>query len=568
VWSGGRPVQGGAPMQRALLAALLLHANEIVAAEQLIDYLWGETPPPSARTTLQNYVLRLRRLLPERPDGAARQVLVTRAPGYLIRLQPEELDLDRFQRLVAGARASATQGQFERAASTLRDALALWRGSPLCDVAAEALRRTHVPRLEEQRLAALEARIDADLHLGRHAELIAELKGLVEDQPLQERFRAQLMLALYRCGRQAEALQVYRSTWRRLQEELGIQPGPELRELEQAILREDLSLHLPAIPAAGRPHAAAIGRPHQLPPAIADFTGRVRELERLDRLLEPDEPAAAVVISAIVGTAGVGKTALAVHWAQRAREQFPDGQLYANLRGYAPTPPLRPIQALAGFLHALGVAAEQVPVDLDEAAAMYRTLLARKRMLVLDNACGPERSARCCPAAPAAWWWSPAATGWMGWSPARAPSCSPLDVLDPQEAGVLLTRLLGQQRVRAEPEAAAMLARACALLPLALRIAAANLAHRQHQPLASYVMELEAGNRLAALEACGDEHAVAARRHPPRILLAAYAHRRLAGGCPCWPCCRRGRGRRGGPGRHATQPRRRAHAARPVPAGD
>jgi DNA-binding SARP family transcriptional activator/Flp pilus assembly protein TadD len=508
VRSDGGPVEVGAPMQRALLAALLLHANEVVTAEQLIDYLWDQTPPPSARTTLQNYVLRLRRLLAARPEGTARQLLVTRAPGYLIRLRPGELDLDRFQQLVAGARASTTQGQFERTAGLLREALALWRGPPLCDVVAEGLRRTQLPRLIEQRLGALEARIDAELRLGLHAELTGELTGLVDEQPLRERFRLQLMLALYRCGRQAEALQVYRSTWRLLHDELGIQPGSELRGLEQAILREDPSLHLPAIPAAARPHTAPISRPHQLPPTIADFTGRARQLERLDRLLEPDAEATAVLISAIVGTAGVGKTALAVRWAHRVRDRFGDGQLYVNLRGYAPAPPMRSIDALAGFLHALGVPAKQVPVDLDEAAGLYRTLLAGKRMLVLlDNARSAEQVRPLLPGSPGCLLLVTSRDRLGGLVAKEGARRLTLDVLPPEEANQLLGRLLGGTRVHGEPAAAAELARACAHLPLALRIAAANLADRPQCSIAGYVAELRRGDRLGALAVDGDEQA-------------------------------------------------------------
>jgi DNA-binding SARP family transcriptional activator/Tfp pilus assembly protein PilF len=508
VRSDGRPVPVGAPRQRALLAALLLHANQVVAAEQLIDYLWGQTPPPSARTTLQNYILRLRRLLPGRPERAGGPLLVTRAPGYLLRLRPGELDLDRFGRLVAEARASTTQGQIERAASLLRDALALWRGPPLCDVASETLGRLYLPRLEDQRLGALEARIDADLQLGLHGELTGELHGLVDQQPLRERFRAQLMLALYRCGRQAEALEVYRSTWRLLADELGIQPGPELRRLEQAILCEDSSLDLPAIPAAGRPPAAATSPPHQLPPAIADFTGRRQHLDELDRLPGAEADTTAVVISAIAGTAGVGKTALAIHWAHRVRDRFPDGQLYVNLRGYAPTPPMRSIDALAGFLHALGVPAEQVPVDLDEAAGLYRTLLADKRLLVvLDNARSADQVRPLLPGGPSSLVLVTSRDRLGGLVAIDGARRLTLDVLPPEEAVGLLTRLLGAERVAAEPQAAGELAEVCGLLPLALRIAAANLAEQPGQSIAGYVARLRRGDRLAELAVDGDPQA-------------------------------------------------------------
>jgi DNA-binding SARP family transcriptional activator/tetratricopeptide (TPR) repeat protein len=508
VRSDGRPIPVGAPMQRALLAALLLHANQVVAAEQLIDYLWDQTPPPSARTTLQNYILRLRRLLPPRPERAARPLLVTTAPGYLLQLRPGELDLDRFQRLVADARASTTQGQLGRAASLLRDALALWRGPPLCDVASEPLRRRHLPRLEDQRLGALEARIDADLQLGLHAELTGELHGLVDEQPLRERFRAQLMLALYRCGRQAEALEVFRATWRLLHGELGIQPGPDLRRLEQAILREDPSLDLPAIAVADRPPAAAISPPHQLPPAVTDFTGRRQHLDELDRFLGSGADTTAVVLSAIAGTAGVGKTALAIHWAHRARDRLPDGQLYVNLGGYAPTPPMRAIDALAGFLHALGVPAEQVPLDLEEAAALYRTLLADKRMLVvLDNARSADQVRPLLPGSPGCLVLVTSRDRLGGLVARDGARRLTLDGLPPQEAVGLLARLLGAERVAAEPQAAEELAEVCGRLPLALRIAAANLADQPGPSIAGYVARLRRGDRLAELAVDGDPQA-------------------------------------------------------------
>jgi DNA-binding SARP family transcriptional activator len=508
VRSDGRPVPVGAPMQRALLAALLLHANQVVSVEQLIDYLWDQTPPPSARTTLQNYILRLRRLLPERPERAGGQLLVTTAPGYLLQLRPGELDLDRFQRLVTDARASTIQGELERAAGLLRDALALWRGQPLCDVASEPLRRLHLPRLEEQRLGAVEARIDAELGLGLHAELTGELHGLVDEQPLRERFRAQLMLALYRCGRQAEALEVYRSTWRLLSDELGVQPGPDLRRLEQAILREDASLDLPAGVAAGHPPAATISPPRQLPAAITDFTGRHQHLDELDRLLGSEAGTTAVVISAIAGTAGVGKTALAVHWAHRARDRFPDGQLYVNLRGYAPTPPLRSIEALAQFLHALGVPAEQVPVDLDEAAGLYRTRLADKHILVvLDNARSADQVRPLLPGSPGCLVLVTSRDRLGGLVAIEGARRLTLDALLPEEAVRLLTRLLGAERVAAEQQAAEELAAVCGRLPLALRIAAANLADQPGRSIAEYLARLRQGDRLAELAVDSDPQA-------------------------------------------------------------
>jgi DNA-binding SARP family transcriptional activator len=222
----GRTVRVTAPKQRTLLAALLLHANQVVSSERLIEVLWGEDPPASARAALQSYVLQLRRLVPRAGgDGEAAGALLTRPPGYLLRLEPRRLDLQRFQDLVADAQAAVRDGDFAQAAAVLREALGLWRGPALCDVESDALRWVEAPRLEELRLTALEARVEADLQLGLDAELVGELQALLATHPLRERVAAQLMLALYRSGRQAEALDVFAATRRRLVEDLGLDPG-------------------------------------------------------------------------------------------------------------------------------------------------------------------------------------------------------------------------------------------------------------------------------------------------------------------------------------------------------
>ena len=238
VQADGRPLPLGGPQQRAVLAVLLLNAGQVVSTERLIDDLWGEQVPSSARPVLQGYVSNLRK--------AVGPLLVTRAPGYALELEPEQLDLRRFERLLGEGRADLAAGRAESAAATLRDALALWRGAALADFAYEPFAQAAVVRLEELRLAAVEERIDADLALGRHAALVGELEALAVEHPLRERVHAQLMLALYRSGRQAEALSAYHDARRTLVDELGIEPGPELQELERAILRQDPSLDVPA----------------------------------------------------------------------------------------------------------------------------------------------------------------------------------------------------------------------------------------------------------------------------------------------------------------------------------
>jgi DNA-binding SARP family transcriptional activator len=236
VVEAGRSLPLGGKRQRALLALLLTRANQVVSSDRLIDELWGERPPKAARNTIQFYVSRLRRML------APHEVIATRPPGYLIQIEPEQLDLHRFESLAGEGRRALAEGRAGEAASTLREALALWRAPALADVASEPFAEAEIARLEELRLATLELRIEADLALGHHAELVGELEAMTAEHPLRERLQAQLMLALYRSGRQAEALDVYQRTRRTLVEELGIEPGPALQELEHAILRQDPSI--------------------------------------------------------------------------------------------------------------------------------------------------------------------------------------------------------------------------------------------------------------------------------------------------------------------------------------
>ena len=257
VGAKGSPLPISSAKQRALLAILLLHANEVVSVERLIDELWGQSPPETAAKSLQVYVSRLRKALRGNAAGGA---LLTRPGGYMIRVEPGELDLDRFEKLLADGDKALRQGDGRRAATLLTDALAMWRGPPLTDVEFGSLGHDEIGRLEEMRLRAEEQRIEANLRLGRHAEVIGELEALVAVHPLRERLRGQLMLALYRCGRQAEALEVYRETRRKMVEELGIEPGAGLQKLEQGILRQDPALQASAEPEEGRPSLPGTGR--------------------------------------------------------------------------------------------------------------------------------------------------------------------------------------------------------------------------------------------------------------------------------------------------------------------
>jgi DNA-binding SARP family transcriptional activator len=479
--------------QQVVLAALLLELNRVVSTDHLVDVLWAHHPPETARTQVQICVSRLRRLL--RPLGA---VIDTRPPGYTLLADPETVDLHLFRAAVRDAEILVKEGRGEDASVRLREAVGLWTGPALSGVDADVLRSKAV-RLDEDRVDAIEAYLDIDLGLGRHARLVGEIPSLVERYPLRERLRAQLMLALYRSGRQAEALQAYRSGRDLLIEELGLEPGAELRSLEAAILNADPALdaaepEAPAVRAAGSgrdrpespPPAPADTALFQLPTSAADFVGRPDAVAAItDTLLADTET---VGIAVLLGRPGVGKSATAVHTAHRlADEHFPDGQLYCDMRGTQEAVPT-PLSVLGRFLRALGVPGQAVPDDLDERAAMYRGLMASRRiLLVLDDA-GTE--AQVAPLIPAG-----GGCGVLITSRARLtglPGARRIDlgILGDEPALDLLSRVVGADRVDREPEAARVLVRAVGRLPLALRIVAARLAARPHWSLAAMVTRL------------------------------------------------------------------------------
>jgi DNA-binding SARP family transcriptional activator/tetratricopeptide (TPR) repeat protein len=498
---GGAMVPFPAGKQRAVLAALLLNANQVVTLDELAEILWGSRPPASARVTIQNYAMRLRHAL----SGTGHSRIVTQLRGYQIRLAEDELDISRFEALLAAAVKAAGDGSWDRAADRAGAALALWRGAPLEDVPSELLTLREVPRLEEMRLQALEARIDADLQLGRQASVIGELRQLVAAHPLRERLHAQLMLALYRDSRQGEALAAFQAARGLLIEELGAEPGPGLRGLHQRILGADPAL---AVAAPGPPAGARAGSPvpRLLPASVRNFAGRAAELRMLNAML--DEATAgngAVVISAIGGTAGVGKTALAVHWAHQVAGRFPDGQLYANLHGYDAAAPVPACDVLAGFLRELGVAGQDIPVETDERAARYRSLLAGKRTLVvLDNAHEAEQVRPLLPGTSASLAVVTSRDSLAGLVARHGALRLELDLLPLADAVGLLRALVGG-RVDAEPRAAEVLATQCARLPLALRVAAEFAVTRPASSLAELTGELaDRQRRLDQLDAGGD----------------------------------------------------------------
>jgi DNA-binding SARP family transcriptional activator/tetratricopeptide (TPR) repeat protein len=493
--------------QRVLLAALLLRANRVVPMDTLIETLWDDEPPPSARNTVHGYVKRLRQM----PPGAAGERIVTRSPGYVISVADGELDLDRFTSLRDRARSAAASGDWLGAAGQLREALALWRDEPLADVPSAVLQREEVPGLAELRLLALESRIEADLRLGRHADLVAELHRLASIHPLREQVRGQLMLALYRCGQQAEALAAFRGIDRLLRDELGIAPGPELQKLHRRILAADPGLDASPVPAStvpaadpavpGATAAGLVPPPAQLPPDTTDFTGRDEQVRQLCELLAAapakDRPGA-VVISAVAGMGGIGKTALAVHVAHRLRDRFPDGQLYVSLLGA--TSPQEPADVLARLLRELGVPDGSIPADEAGRSARYRTLVADRSMLiVLDDA---RDAAQVLPLLPGSASCAVIVTSRNTLPGLPGAALLGLQVLSPHEARALFTAIIGRRRAAAEPDAIAVVLASCAGLPLAVRIAASRLASRPGWSIAHLGARLaDERSRLAELTA-------------------------------------------------------------------
>ena len=483
--------------QRAVLAALLLSADRVVSFDELTEALWGSAPPPSARVSVQNHVMRLRKAL-----GDAARIL-THPHGYQIRVDDSDLDVSRFEAHLAAARAAARDGFWDAAAGQARAGLALWRGEPLADVESDLLAARDIPRLAELRLQAAEVRLDADLRLGLHAEVIIELQRLAAAHPLRERLHGLLMLALYRDGRQAEALAAYARARQVLVAELGTEPGAGLREVHRQILTGDPALDPPA-QAPGAADSPAPSVPRQLPAAVSGFAGRTAELAALTGMLdEATESPGTVVISAIGGTAGVGKTALALHWAHQVAGRFADGQLYVNLRGFDPSGvPMPAADALAGFLRALGVPGQDIPPEADERAASYRSLLTSQRMLVvLDNARDEQQVRPLLPASPASLVIITSRNQLGGLAAADRARLVTLDVLSHDEAVHMLTARVGAARAAAEPGAVREIAALCGRLPLALAVAAARAQARPDFPLTALAAELQDRAGLDALDA-------------------------------------------------------------------
>jgi len=469
-----RPVAG--VRQRILLGALLAHANQPLPAEKLAEIVWDGVPPQRAVPTLRTYLTRLRQDLG--PDAASR--IRTRDGGYLAEVGAGDLDALDFEALCHDAGTAVREAGWAAASDHAARALALWRATPLADVPSQVLRDMWLPRLEQQHLQVREWRIEAELQLGHHEYVIAPLRQLIARHPLHERFHAQLMWALARCGRQAEALAAYQEARTILVAELGIEPGPELRHLHERILAGDGASSPPAAePAPGGSPVAAV--PRQLPAAAGNFTGRDRELDLLTSLpelsREADAPGGAMVISAINGMAGVGKTALAVHAAHRLAKMFPDGQLFLDLHGHAKGyPPRKPDEALGALLRAQGVPAGQIPAQPEECATLFRQRLAGTRTLILlDNALNEAQVRPLLPGTPGCLVMITSRRRLKGLHDAHVVA---LDVLSEADALTLLHTVTAPTHAAASDAALAEIAGLCGRLPLALRIAGALLRHR------------------------------------------------------------------------------------------
>ncbi|MGH3897342.1 MAG: BTAD domain-containing putative transcriptional regulator [Pseudonocardiaceae bacterium] len=455
---GGQPARLSAPMHRTLLGMLLTRANTPVPVDVLVDALWAGQRDPRATKKLQLHVHRLRSIL----DDPAR--IRFEHSGYLLQVHPGELDAERFESALTECSDAAEPA---RAVALLRAALRLWRGEPFSDITDLPLLRAEADRLAERRLTALAQLYAAELACGHANAIIPELVELAARHPMRERLQGLLMTALYQAGRQAEALKVYHRTRGALVEQLGLEPGNELQRLEHAILTGDPVLETPTTPAI---------TPAQLPADITDFTGRKAQLATIQHLAVASDRRAAVLV-AITGKAGVGKTTLAMHAAHRLRAHYPDGQLFVNLRGVQARP-LAPADVLARFLRSLGVDHTAIPDDVEERAALYRSRLADRRLLiVLDNAACEAQLRPLLPGTPGCAVLVTSRARMAGLNGTRLVD---LDVLEPDQAVELLARVAGPLRVAAEPAAAREIVRLCGFLPLAVRIAGARLGARPH----------------------------------------------------------------------------------------
>ena len=513
-WYGDQEIPVGQPRQQAVLGILAMRANRVISRGELVDAVWGQDPPASAEGGIYTYVAGLRRVIePNRSLRGPGRVLVSSGAGYVLHLVPGQPDAVAFEQDLGRARQLRKTGDLASAVVALNSALSLWRGIAFAGVPGPFAETERV-RLGELRSAAAEERADVLLSLGRHEEVVPDLTAMVADHPLRERMRGLLMIALYRCGRHAESLRVFAEGRRVLADELGIDPGNDLSRIHQQVLTADPALAVPDDPAlvmldgdttwtgsalgdGRRPRAEGMVTPvpAQLPLDAPGFSGRREELAVLQEMLPaksdrpgearpgeagPDEASTdqTVPIVVISGTAGTGKTALAVRFGRQVAKRFPGGQLYVNLRGLDPaTPPMEPAEALRFFLDALGVPPYRIPADTQGRSALFRSMLDGKRMLiVLDNARNGAQVRPLLPGSPGSLVVVTSRNEMTGLVAAEGAVPLTLDVLSYDEAREMLVRRLGHGRAAAEPEAADEIISSCARLPLALGIAVGRAA--------------------------------------------------------------------------------------------
>lgn len=492
VWDDGEACELGSAKERHVLAVLLLTPGQPVSIETMINRVWDDAPPSKARESVHSYIARLRRRLNGRAgDRAAR--LGSRSGAYVLEIDPQTIDLHRFRRLSAQARAISDSGDQEEALRLLRAAEKLWRGDPLSGLSGEWVTKLRTS-LESEHRAAIGMRLAMERDMGHHAELVGELYGLVHQYPYDESFAEHLMVALCRCGRQGEALEIYHRASHRLVEDLGTEPGPSLRSTYERILRGDADLTAPP------PRIRVLAEPlaDNLPRDIPDFTGREAELSHLYDELERSPSTA--VIKPIDGMAGVGKTALAVHMAHQLADRYPDGQWYLHLRAHDPhQPPIDPAQGLEFLLRLLGEDPERIPEAPEPRAALWRARLANRRMLiVLDDAAGADQVRPFLPSRPGCLVLITSRRRLTGLEGARPLS---LPALKPPEAALLFRRIVGQDR-RLDAGDVNQLVRLCGHLPLAVTIMANRLRHRPARGVVDLVTKLSRSkDRLAEMHA-------------------------------------------------------------------
>jgi DNA-binding SARP family transcriptional activator/tetratricopeptide (TPR) repeat protein len=493
-YRGNTELTLGWPRQRAVLAVLLLRPGQVVSRDELIDAVWGTDPPITVANVVHAYIAGLRRTLePGRGRREPGTLLASASPGYVLRLPAERLDHAVAARHLADARRAQEAGELKGAVAAFDAALALWQGIPLAGVPGP-LAEIERARLAELRLSILEDRADTMLHLGMAADLIGQLHTLVAENPFRERLARLLMLALVRSGRQAEALTAYQRARQLLVEQLGVEPGQDLQRLHDDILHGRVTAAVSRPDAGGRSLIVDTPlAPRQLPLAVPRFTGRRTELKALSNLAgEVGRSAGTSAIATICGTAGVGKTALVVHWAHDVAERFPDGQLYVNLRGFDPAgKPVKPGAAIRGFLRAFAVPARGIPNSLEEQVGLYRSLLAGKRVLVvLDDARDEDQVRPLLPGSSLCMVIVTSRSQLTGLAVGEGAHVLTLGVLTAGEARELLASRLGQEPIAEEPDAVAELIVLCAQLPLALSVVAARAAVQPKVPLAAFAAEL------------------------------------------------------------------------------